>query len=226
MNLYNSKFIYIYIYIHIYDFIHNIYIYIRISFITGGETKTEKDGQGLCLRPPKSARVGPRARHWQLTVPIYHDIYMLKKKPLNNLSWFINAISWFISFRMFFYSIIFYFLDYSWGLLRHIDMFLYKIALPSWASRNEQYEIAWDTLIHYFPTVIWVNHNSSLTWIEIPARSQWGRLCLIMFDQYSINHPPVITIFIGGIDYSQSWMVFYSIALPTLFQFLTIINHY
>ena len=60
-----------------------IYIYIRISFITGGETKTktEKDGQGLCLRPPKSARVGPRAGHWQLTVPIYHEIYiyMLKK---------------------------------------------------------------------------------------------------------------------------------------------------
>ena len=31
-----------------------------------------------------------------------------------------------------------------------------------------------------------------------------------------INHPPAITIFIGGINHSQSWVV-YDIVLPTLY---------
>ena len=36
-----------------------------------------------------------------------------------------------------------------------------------------------------------------------------------------VNHPPVITILLGGLTHSQSWVV-YGIVLPTLFIYIYI----
>ena len=61
--------------------------------------------------------------------------------------------------------------------------------------------------------------NLHLYWhdmfLEVVRSQNHYELIVLWVKQCHLHHPPVITIFIGGVNHSQSWVV-YDIALLTL----------